>query len=249
MGNNTNPRGLSRISLHDRIAFRSTDNDTAIATQEPGAVLLEVGAMPGSAFYQECIERLEQELTTPGIHHVTVGSPHGGCRPASVYDAASSLRSTSGTVTTIICSYGHWEESGHCLQLRGPQDDLHAKLTSDIVHLITQGLGETRINDVCFATPRSDVAVLSAESLPKDSVALSLAPRNGPHWLYYLHLLSKHAGESDWSIDGLRRAVQAHDTDHDVEVTMRKSTGETLTRQLPPCEHEASEAASPNEQA
>lgn len=229
MGRNTVRQMIPPCNcLRGRITQHSTVPDTAVATEEPRSVLLVIGAMPGDASYHGAIERLQETLSKQGVHHVSVGDPDAGCNRGDIYNKARTLRDAGGKFTTIICSDGRFESREHWLLLRGPQDEASVVPTSGIVHDITLALGQNRLNDVCFATPRSDVAVYSAQWLPKDCAALTLAPWDPPNFLDYVHLLSQCAGESDWSIDGLRQAAQAHDTNIVVEATMRQSTGEGL---------------------
>lgn len=220
--------------LGGRITQNSTVPHTAVATKEPRSVLLVIGAMPGNASYRAAIARLQETLSNQGVHHVSVGNPDAGCNRGDIYNKAKTLCDAGGKLTTIICSDGCCILQEHCLLLRGTQDEISIVPTSGLVHDLTLALGQTRLNDVCFATGRSDAAVHSAQWLPEDSAALSLAPWNSPNFLDYVHHLSQCAGESDWSLDGLRKAAQAHGTDIVVEATMRRSTGESLRNMSTP---------------
>lgn len=201
----------------------SDNTATSTATTGTRIVMLVVGAVPGDAGYKADIERLESTLTMQGVHHATVGTAETGCTEADIERAAHALAKSSVRLTTIICSDGVVEGKVHGMLLEGRGKK--ETLTGGLMLSINKAVGSGRATDVCFVTPCSPAAADSNRWLPKGSLGISLGQKRGSEFLGYVNHLSHIAGESDWSIDGLRRAATDHQTTLIVEPTVHRSNG------------------------
>lgn len=191
--------------LQFRLFRMSDDNNASSATQEPGTVLLIIGANYGHKPYMKATESLRTTLIAHRIPVIQLGGSEIGCKFHRITHTLEGLSKTN-KLTTIICSQGYISNQEHYLKLGSCTGA--GMSTAHILHLIGKTRGKEQAQDVLFVCQESHAVENLSGWLPKGSMVGSIVPCDDQTLIACVQRLSECFVKPDLTVHSLFRDLK-----------------------------------------